>query len=234
MAVPKAVKPPKAEAPSKVVASPKVVALSKAKAPSQVVASPKAKSKSKSVQNRHIYARSSYLYQATAYLSARVAEAKGAGVSSHGVRQGDSELNNKEAEIPDSYATRSSPDMSMTPLPGSARHLITQMRGVSRKTHTCLSKEIKRSVCKRCDTLLVPTETCTAETENASKGGKKPWADVYVATCLVCGTTKRFPTGMDRQKKKARRAEVMVDHAADATTNVAAGECPGGSAPVFR
>ena len=212
MAVPKVVNPPKGAAPAK------------AKAPSKVVASPKAKSKSKSVQNRHIYARSSYLYQATAYLSARVTEAKEAGLGSHGAQNGNAELKHKQIASQPPRPASSRSVTSTAPLPGSARHLITQMRGVSRKAHTCLSKEIKRSVCKRCDTLLVPTKTCKTEMKNASRGSKKPWADVYVVTCLVCGTTKRFPTGMDRQKKKAHRAAVMVDHAADATEEVGAGE----------
>jgi len=195
----------------------KVVALPK-------VAPPKVKAKPKSVQNKHLYARSSYMYQAAAYLSARVAEAREPGASNHGVLKEGSELNNKQALPPKSCETHSGSETSTATTPGSARHLITQMRGVSRKTHTCLSKEIKRSICKRCDTLLVPTKTCKAEMQNASKGGKKPWADVYVVTCLVCGTTKRFPTGTDRQKKKAQRAGVVVDHAAEVTMNGIAGK----------
>jgi len=199
------------------MAVPKVVALPK-------VAPAKVKAKPKSVQNKHLYARSSYMFQAAAYLSARAAEVREPGPSSHGFLNRSSELNNKQALTPKPCATLPGRDTSTATLPGSARNLITQMRGVSRKTHTCLSKEIKRSICKRCDTLLVPAQTCKAEVENASKGGKKPWADVYVVTCLVCGTAKRFPTGMDRQKKKAQRAAVVVDHAAEVTMDVIAGK----------
>jgi ribonuclease P protein subunit RPR2 len=41
-----------------------------------------------------------------------------------------------------------------------------------------------------------------AQIENLSKGGRKPWADVLVVRCRVCGFVKRYPVGARRQRKK--------------------------------
>lgn len=81
------------------------------------------------------------------------------------------------------------------------RHYIGQMRGVSLKSQQRLSIETKRSFCKRCDLPLVPGVTCTEEIQNASKGGKKPWADVLVVRCSACEAEKRFPQNKARSKK---------------------------------
>lgn len=75
------------------------------------------------------------------------------------------------------------------------RFLISQMKGVSRKSVIRLQKEIKRSVCKGCDELLCKGKTSLEKTENMSKNGAKPWADVLVVECQTCGTSKRFPIG---------------------------------------
>lgn len=88
------------------------------------------------------------------------------------------------------------------------RHYINQMRGVSLKAQQRLSIETKRSFCKRCDLPLVPGVTCTEEIRNASKGRKKPWADVLVIRCSACETEKRIPQNKPRSRKlKDRRQE---------------------------
>ena len=73
------------------------------------------------------------------------------------------------------------------------------------KSQIRLSPAIKRSLCKRCDALLVSGSDSTSRLENKSRGGKKPWADVLVVTCNSCGTVKRFPVGAKRQSKRAER-----------------------------
>jgi ribonuclease P protein subunit RPR2 len=60
-------------------------------------------------------------------------------------------------------------------------------------------------MCKSCNTVLVPGHTVVQTIENPSKGGKKPWADVLVVACLVCGGKKRFPVGAAKQLKKVKR-----------------------------
>lgn len=73
------------------------------------------------------------------------------------------------------------------------------------KTQIRLPVTLKRSFCKRCDTILIPGVTCSHETKNASRGGKKPWANVLVVQCLSCGTEKRFPQTEKRGKKLVER-----------------------------
>jgi len=38
------------------------------------------------------------------------------------------------------------------------------------------------------------------ESENRSKKGRKPWAEVLVVRCISCGATKRFPVGSRRRR----------------------------------
>jgi len=84
-----------------------------------------------------------------------------------------------------------------------SRVSISHMRGVSLKTQTRLPIPVKRSYCKRCDTLMLPGIHCTHEIINPSRGCKKPWANVLVVRCLVCSTEKRFPQ-TDRKSKKLK------------------------------
>src|SRR5207247_2204446 len=74
-----------------------------------------------------------------------------------------------------------------------ARQYLSQVRAVSLKCQLRLPGDIKRSVCKRCDSLLIPGSTCTEETENKSRGRKKPWADVLIVQCNTCGSSRRYP-----------------------------------------
>lgn len=91
------------------------------------------------------------------------------------------------------------------PLANLARMSVSQMRGVSLKTQTRLPVPVKRSYCKKCDTLLTPGVSCEHEIQNTSRGRKKPWANVLVVRCLVCGTEKRFPQTERRSRKLPER-----------------------------
>lgn len=93
----------------------------------------------------------------------------------------------------------------------------SQMRAVSLKSQRRLPPEIKRSMCKRCDTSLIPDITCTESVENNSKGRKKPWADVSVVHCNTCGTKKRYPQNPRNPKLSQRRQQHRVNKGDDAT-----------------
>jgi ribonuclease P protein subunit RPR2 len=180
----------------------------------KIIVMAKAKEKSgKGVQNKHLYARASYMHQAAAYLSAHVkpAESDSAEGAMAEARLSESALLSpprSATNLPRSTTTVASPTLTRaTFAPNSGRHLLTQMRGVSRKTQTRISQDIKRSVCKRCDTLLVPGRTSSAQVENESKGGRKKCADVYVVRCLLCGCAKRFPVGIEKQLRKGLRVK---------------------------
>lgn len=142
------------------------------------------------IPNKVLHSRLSYLYQAAAYLASQkhsnvlVADEKREAIAT----------------------SRELDDDSKKSLQASARHLVKDLRAVSQKTLLRMSPAMKNSICKRCDTMLIDGDTCTSEVENQSKGGKKPWADVLLRKCNVCGSARRFPLGADRQKRRPYRS----------------------------
>jgi ribonuclease P protein subunit RPR2 len=150
--------------------------------------------KTKGIANKHLHARSTFLYQAATYLTLQTAAqdndvttevTQGKQVTTH---------NNSKTQRP-------------SPL---ALQLGSDLQQVSRKGQLRLAVDLKRSVCKSCNTILIPGRTATQTIENPSKGGKKPWADVLVISCNLCGGSKRFPVGATKQLKKAKRKAALV------------------------
>ncbi|KAK7179252.1 Rpr2-domain-containing protein [Paraphaeosphaeria sporulosa] len=138
--------------------------------------------KTKGVPNKHLHSRSTFLYQAATYLTLHAAA-----------------LDANEA-----------PDSAQSSGTTGSRHrlalqLASDLQNVSRKGQVRLSSELKRTICKTCNTVLIPGRTATQTIENESKGGKKSWADVLVVMCTLCGSKKRFPIGAQRQEKKSER-----------------------------
>lgn len=140
--------------------------------------------KPKGIPNKHLHARTTFLYQAATYLTLQ-ASAK-----------------NTETGTKDAVSSESSLPQQPSPL---ALQLGADLHTVSRKAQLRLSVDLKRSMCKSCSTVLVPGRTATQEVENHSKGGKKPWEDVLVVRCTRCGSKKRMPVGAKRQPKKRDR-----------------------------
>jgi ribonuclease P protein subunit RPR2 len=136
----------------------------------------KGKKGSDGVAQRHLHARISFLYQASHYLSTSIGP------------------NEKQA---DEGSSKKSQHGGLHHQPShtqrQSRHLNCQLKGVARKSQIRLSREIKRSICKRCGALLLPGQTSSQALVNESKGGAKPWADVYEVRCLKCQAVKRFP-----------------------------------------
>ena len=91
---------------------------------------------------------------------------------------------------------------SLSPL---ARHLISDLQGISKKSVIRLQSSMKHTICKRCQSYLRPGHNMTTTVENKSRGGKKPWASVRVDTCSTCHAQKRFPTGAKRQPRRKDR-----------------------------
>ncbi|RCI13866.1 hypothetical protein L249_8269 [Ophiocordyceps polyrhachis-furcata BCC 54312] len=141
-----------------------------------------AKSKSSpGVQNRAIFSRASYLYQAATYLSQRAATTTTSSSSSSSQTHQRKQLRNL------------------------SRRAISEMRAVTRKAQIRQSHPLKRSLCTACNTLLVEGDTCQSTIENPSKGARKPWADVLVVRCVTCSRPKRFPISAPRQTRAALR-----------------------------
>lgn len=90
-----------------------------------------------------------------------------------------------------------------------------------------LDPSIKRTICKRCDSLLVPGVSSTNRIENPSKGGKKPWADVLVVECNACGAVKRFPVGIEMLKEKRGNKFKLWSETGDDPSMAKAGKAKG-------
>ncbi|KAM4064881.1 RNAse P rpr2/Rpp21/SNM1 subunit [Hirsutella rhossiliensis] len=163
-----------------------------------------AKSKSNSgVQNRAIYSRASYLYQAASYLACRANEADAGRPPSDG---GSKDKPSLEKGSQGANNAQVSSDKQRKQLRNMSRRAISEMRAVTLKTQIRQSQALKRTVCKFCDTLQVEAHTCRSTIENPSRGGLKPWADVLVMRCRTCGNAKRFPVSAPRQKRMTLRS----------------------------
>lgn len=91
-----------------------------------------------------------------------------------------------------------------------ALELGIDLQQVSRKGQLRLAVDLKRTLCKSCNTILIPGRTATHVIENSSKDDRKPWADVLVVTCGVCGGKKRFPVGAAPRLSKTKRKNAPV------------------------
>ncbi|KAK2803700.1 hypothetical protein FQN50_006918 [Emmonsiellopsis sp. PD_5] len=171
--------------------------------------------------HRHLRARIAYLHQASLLLQSASVSAPTKPATSAHVQNSSSSHHIKESSPPcnvpgpataqENIATPNHQDVPRVPVSKLARQFASQMRGVSRKSQIRLSIDTKRSVCKRCDSLLLPNSTCVETVENASRGGKKPWADVRVVRCNSCGYQKRYPLTMKRGLKLAERRKIAKD-----------------------
>ncbi|KAM0560993.1 hypothetical protein ACHAPJ_003493 [Fusarium lateritium] len=96
-----------------------------------------------------------------------------------------------------------------------SRQAVTSLRAVTLKAQIRQSPAMKQTICKFCDTLQIEGDTCTSTVENASKGGRKPWADVLTIQCKTCENVKRYPVSAPRQKRKNLRKLDCQDGAVD-------------------
>lgn len=74
--------------------------------------------------------------------------------------------------------------------PGLSSTYNTILKGLSQKNLLKIDPEIKRNICKRCNTMLIPGKTVTCRTIKKSKGTIK-W------TCTFCGKSKTFKKNND-------------------------------------
>lgn len=160
---------------------------------SQLLATTMKAQKDAKVLHKHIHSRISYLYQAANYL-AKVSE------STLAVQQSGDNTEVKKYNVQQDAAKPFIETSALT------RHLNSHLRAVSLRSQIRLAPAFKNSICKRCDTLLIPESTSTNRVENKSCGGKKPWADVLVVACKACGHAKRYPVGAKRQRSRTARA----------------------------
>ena len=184
------------------------------------------KKKGELIPNKHLRSRVSYLLQAANYLSQapfkghklqdvaavddtrRFISAVPQSPTHQGLKQGD--LNAEQRLLSESTTLHDSlqGDREATKRTvGQSCRLLSHLKAISLKSQIRLSSEIKHAICRHCESLLLPGSSSTCKIENDSRGGKKPWADVLVITCDLCGTARRFPTGAERQCKRKARVE---------------------------
>lgn len=152
--------------------------------------------KARKIPKKHLYSRISFLHQA----ANSILQQRSTGCS-HSSDQGVREVGDSSNSTV--LATSSSP-VKASGL-GISQMMIMHLQAVSRKGQIRLAPELKHTMCKRCNTLLIPGKTSKTEVENKSRNRKKPWADVLVIECLQCKAQKRFPIGAERQPKKVQR-----------------------------
>lgn len=179
-----------------------------------------AKDKSKNqkgVTQKHLHSRISYLYQAANYLASVENGVQQIPVLQNGASNkssiGNIDAHTDSRDTPRQYSAPWNSKIRESEarithnsciLPMSCR-LVGSLRAISLKSQIRLTPELKQSICKRCDNILVTGSTSVARIENKSKGGRKPHADVLVLTCAICGAEKRFPVGATRQVRKHKR-----------------------------
>jgi ribonuclease P protein subunit RPR2 len=153
--------------------------------------------KSKGIPSKHLHARTTFLYQAAAYLTLQTTSHDTAIATTFSSSQDDTTTLYHSQHVP-----RRSP---------TALQLGSDLQQVTRKAQLRLSVDLKRTMCKRCNTILLPGRTATQTVENTSRNGGKPWADVLVLACKTCDGRKRFPIGANRQNKIKDRNVVPKD-----------------------
>ncbi|KAK0729802.1 RNAse P Rpr2/Rpp21/SNM1 subunit domain-containing protein [Lasiosphaeris hirsuta] len=147
------------------------------------------------VQNRAIYSRVSFLHQAAAFLSSS---------SPRQVRLPQQPPRNSN-ECNATAAPGSATATTTAAAEGMARCLATDLRSVSLKTRIRLTPDMKQTMCKFCDSILIEGQSVTSTVENRSRGGRKSWADVLVRKCHACGRERRYPVSAARPKRKGER-----------------------------
>ncbi len=180
----------------------------------------KAKKADGHIPQRHLRARISYLHRAAAYMhnlspgkppqtldeSPKELPSRGGSRDLHGkptagAVQSTEEFSSLHA-TPKTYQGHKGHDALRLVASGQTYRFVSHLRAVSLKGQIRLSAETKHSICKRCDSHLVVGSTATRNSENKSRGGKKPWAEVVVIGCNTCGVKKRFPVAAKRQPRR--------------------------------
>lgn len=140
------------------------------------------KGKNISLPQKNVHLRLAFLHQAASHLADRVQDA----------------MQEHSGTVGDGTPVRQAITASKSSQP---RYLVNQMKGVSRKSVIRIHRDTKRSVCKRCDEVLIEGSTVIEEIENKSTYHSKPWADINVVRCTTCGLSKRFPLNARRPEK---------------------------------
>jgi ribonuclease P protein subunit RPR2 len=162
----------------------------------------------KGVANRHLYSRISYLHQAAQYLAHASSNALTITATQKDVlppQMNNQPISSNNSKRPSASCTLPGRESDRSQHSNHALRLSSHLLTVCRRAKVKASCDLKRSICKSCNELLVPGKTAIIRLENKSKGSRKPWADVLVTECQRCGFERRYPVGQERQCKKKDR-----------------------------
>lgn len=174
----------------------------------------------KSVPNKHLHARISFLQQAATFLAVQQISKPAVEPHSYATETVDMDWEPEHAANSTTEITRDKkPRPEGLEHQGLPSHLSSHLRQVARKSQIRLHPTVKRASCKVCSTVLVEGHSRSKYVENLSRGGKKKHADVLVLECKSCGSKRRFPVGSERQQKKSLRSR-PVDRSREKTTEM--------------
>lgn len=173
---------------------------------------------SKGVPNKHLHARVAFLQQAATYLALqRCASDAMSSSPETSLRSRDPQNNDlRTGPLPEDVDIASKPhETPRAKVPfhssGLPHYLSSHLRQVALKAQIRLDPSVKRVFCKTCNAVLIEGETCLKFTENLSRGGRKSHAEMLVLDCQACGTKKRFPMAVARQRKKNERKKASLE-----------------------
>ena len=150
------------------------------------------KSGGSGVPHKHLHSRLSFLHQAASYLAT---------AGGRTPPEQSNSIINKTISAAEETTSRTCDDST---------RLLAHLRVVSRKSQIRLSPEMKHSICKRCDALLIPGKTSSESIVNLSRNGKKVSADILEIRCKKCENVKRFPVGVERADKAMWKSKTEV------------------------
>ena len=176
--------------------------------------------KAAGMPNRHLASRISYLFQAATYLQnptiENSTEAEHHLPSSATIPSSNTVPKDRPLEpcLEDAKTPLEARGPKILPCKAShaslARQLLSQLVEVSLKSQVRLTPNIKRAICRRCYTLLIPGQSSELFSENLSRGASKPWAEVILVRCKTCQAVKRFPVGAHRPPSGKKRDVLPV------------------------
>ena len=85
---------------------------------------------------------------------------------------------------------------------GYARRLTEEAWRIVEKLDVPTPRSLRRWVCERCGTPLIPGVTARVRLEPRGRRGSR-----LTVTCLICGWMKRYPYGKDKHENRLEEAE---------------------------
>ncbi|OCH93759.1 Rpr2-domain-containing protein [Obba rivulosa] len=144
-----------------------------------------------SVTNRDIIQRMNFLYQASAYLNS-ISPARGPQPSESRIKSLPAQDDTGSSQAQPSAGKQKRLEKLRMRHPTTAHELarsyVKSMRSIGQKTTVKMDPAVKRTLCRKCDVVLIPGATATVRVKTSSSHGH-----IMCYTCMSCKTTRRIP-----------------------------------------